>query len=236
MAGLILLSSKATVERSVIRDTREDALSKEHGIGLWVGSHSLKSRRSVVSLSDSLLVGNHTVAISLLSSKATVERTVVRDTRVQASDNRYGRGIEVEVQHGHSAPSELVLRDSLVASNHDVGIGLFGSKGSIERSAISDTRQDADGKRGDGLVAAEKTMLHAKHTLVERSLRAGFLFDDAGGSIHGSLIRRNVFTIDLEKGASPTIGVDNQMVDNQVNRVTFGQKLNAPRIPSIPNL
>ena len=71
---------------------------------------------------------------------------------------------------------------------------------------------------------------------MERNLRAGFLFDDAGGSIHGSLIRQNVFPIDLEGGASPFIGDDNQMFNNQINHVTLGQGLEAAPIPSVPNL
>jgi len=142
-------------------------------------------------------------------------------------------GIDVE------SGGTLTLRDSLVADNLTVGIFIYSSivssKATLERTVVRDTLKDGNGKYGDAIVGSTKATLDVKDTMVERSARAGFLFVDSGGSVHRSLIRSNIFAIDLEKGAAPTIGDDNLMVNNQSNQVTIGQGLKAAPVPPVPN-
>ena len=121
-------------------------------------------------------------------------------------------------------------------SNRHVGIILGSSKATVARTVVRDTLKDTNSEYGDGLAAIQKASLVIKDSLVERNARAGVLFSTSGGSVHNSLIRGNVFAIDLEEGASPIIGDNNQMVDNQINHVTIGKGLKVPTLPSVPNL
>ena len=278
--GIALISSKATVERSVVRDTREQASDNKGGEGIHADIGSGRSQGSELTLCDSLVAGNRSMGIALWSSKATVQRSVVHDTRERASDKRFGTGIQAsivsgqsqgseltlrdslvannwnagiqlysskatversvvhkksgvgiyaDVGSGQSQGSELTLRDSLVANNRNVGISLFSSKATMERSMVRDTLKDGFGVYGDGLVAGGKSTLYAMDTTVERNARAGFLFTNSGGSVHRCLIRHNVFSVDLEQGARPTIGKDNLIVDNKENEVTSrGLKIAPP--------
>ena len=186
-------------------------------------------------LRDSLLAGNRARGIGLFSSKATVERSVVRDTRVQASDKQFGIGIEATVLSGLSQGSGLVMRDSLVAGNRSAGIVVSSSKATVERSVVRDTLKVGTGIYGDGLTATNKSTLDVRDTTVGRSTRAGILFVNAGGSVHRCLIRQNVFAIDLEQGANPTIGTDNLLTENKVNKVTTGRGLKVAPVPAAPD-
>ena len=236
--GILLASSKVTVERTVVRDTRERASDNRFGEGIQAQVQSGQSQFPELTVRDSLIVRNRDIGIVLFAAKASIERTVVRDTYEQAMDMQFGTGIQATdlTPLGQSQPSELTVRDSLVAGNRNVGIALGGSIGKIVRCAISNTRKDGHAKYGDGVAVSKKSTLVVENTLVERSARAGFLFTDSGGSIQRCRIRRNVFAIDLENGAAPFISDDNQMVDNQINHVTIGRGLKAAPMPSIPNL
>jgi len=165
-----------------------------------------------------------------------VERSVVRDTREQASDNRFGAGIQASAQAGLSQGSELVLRDSLVAGNRNTGIGVNSSRATVERSVVRDTRMNGKDLYGDGIGVGDNSTLEVRDTTVERNARAGLLYVSSGGSVQGCLVRQNIFAIDLEKGSNPTIGAKNQMVGNQINEVSSGQGLEPAPIASLPGL
>ena len=95
---------------------------------------------------------------------------------------------------------------------------------------------DGDKLYGDGVIAGEGSTLDVDGVVVEANNRAGLLLLSSGGSIRRSMIRRNIFAIDLEDRANPFIGDDNQMIDNKINHVTIGIGLKPPPMPSIPKL
>ena len=233
--GIALLSSKAALERTVVRDTRERASDSGGGTGIYAQVQSGQSGPSELTVRDSVVARNRLVGFVLLSSRATLERTVVRDTREESSTKVGGSGIHAVVQPGQSRPSELTVRDSLVAANRDTGITLVSSKGTVERTVVRETRPDGNNRYGDGLVVGDKAMLKIRDTTVERNTRAGFIFLDAGGSVDRCLIRDNVFAIDLEQGAAPVLGEANLLIDNKVNKVSSGQGLKPAPTPSVPN-
>ena len=234
--GVVFLSSIAVFERSVVRDTREQVSDGSFGFGIQASIQYGHTLSSELTVRDSLVAGNQNIGIVLFSSKASIERTVVRDTQGKESSSKFGIGIQAWGQFGKNLPSELTVRDSLVAKNRNVGIIVVGSRGKISRCVVSDTRKDGLGEYGDGIVAGDTSTLDVEEVLIERSARAGVLFSDAGRSVNRSLIRGNVFAIDLEQGAAPFIGDDNLMVDNQINNVTIGRGLKRPSIPSVPYL
>ena len=236
-AGITLYSSKATVEHTVVRDTRTQASDSKYGTGIEASIEAGRSILPELTLRHSLVAGNRTIGIALYSTRATVEHTVVRDTKANVSDSALGTGIQVALSSGQSIPSELTLRRSLVADNRTAGIALFFSKATVEQTVVRDTRaQASDNKYGNGIVALGKATLVSKDTIVENNALAGFLFVSSGGSVHRSLSRGNIFALDLEQNAHPVVGDDNQLVDNKINRVTMGQGLEAPPIPPPPKL
>ena len=241
--GLALESAKGTLERIVVRDTRVREKDSKAGVGILASQTPGLSSPTSLTVQDSLVAGNHTVGLILASTKATIERTVVRGTRAQMSDMRGGVGLQASVQPGQTLPSALILRESLIEGNKTAGVLLSGSDGTISRCAVLSTGVDGHRQWGDGIVsqsfstgAGQAASLAVEDTVVARNHRAGLLYIVSGGSVRRSLISKNVFAIAVEHGASPVIGDDNHMVDNQVNRVSFGRGLKAPPIASIPRL
>jgi len=292
--GIILYGSKATVERTVVRDTQERASDNTGGVGIAAVTALDKPIQSTLTVRDSLVVNNRSVGIDLVDAGAMVERTVVRDTRTRLSDKEGGRGVEAQGKSAGASPA-LVLRDcvvagnrsvnvalfsvkgtlertmvgniqqpaqgstngkgiyagvskhqrrgselymlhSLVAGSHSAGVSLGGSRATVVRSVVHDTIKDARGLYGDGLAIGYQSKLEMRDSAVERSARAGMLFIAAEGSVHGSLLRSNVFPIDLEEDAKVAVGQDNHLLDNQINKVTTGQGLKTVEVPQAPEL
>ena len=236
MVGIVLGSSQATVDRSVVRDTLPQASDQRFGMGVQALVRPGQSQGSVLTLRDSLVAGNRLLGVDAESSQVKLERSLVRDTREQELDKLWGLGVMAIVQSGQSRGAELVLYDSLVTSNRSTGILVASSKATVERSQVRGTLKDVHGMFGDGIVVADKALFTIRDTTVERCARAGFIFLNSGGSVNRCLIRGNVFAIDLEEGAAPKIAVDNEMVDNQINHVLLGRGLKAAPIPPVPIL
>ena len=234
--GVNLQSSKGTVERTVVRDTAGQRSDNSQGIGILSMVQDLKGLPSQLTVRDSLVERNRNTGIFSWSTKAAIDRTVVRDTRDQSSDSQYGSGIVVKVQPGTKHPSTLSLENSLVSSNQSTGVSLFGSSAKLASCAVRDTRIDGRKQYGDGVVAAEKSTLVLEDLLVGSNARAGILYRGSGGSIRGSLVRDNVFAIDLEEGADPAIAADNTMEGNQINNVSTGKGLKPTPVPPPPKI
>ena len=234
--GIGVFSAKAMLERTVVRDTRPELSSNSVGTGIHAAVDPDSSRPSHLTIRDCLIAQNRNTGVFLWSSKGLIERTVVQNTRYEVKTGWFGSGVVAKRQPGSSTNSEITMRESVISANQSAGIGLYESTGTLDLCHIRGTKTDTRGNFGDGVVVIDGSTLTAKAVIVDDSGRAGMVFWASGGEIHRSLIRGNIFAIDLENGAAPLIGEDNQMVDNQINHVTIGQGLKAPPIPSIPNL
>lgn len=234
--GLSLQSSKGVVERTVIRDTRAQVKGNMAGYGVQVLVQPGRKQVSELTLRDSLVANNTSLAVGVFSSKATVERVLVKDTQSQPADKGYGSGIQAAVQPGETLASTLTLRDSLITGNRNSGVTVVGSSGTVERVTVSNTRQDAKGAFGDGMGADAKATLKVTDCLIKDCARAGMHFVGAGGTVNRTVVRGNIFSVALETGALPTIGSDNHFVDNESNKVTTGKGLAAAPVPKPPAL
>ena len=235
MVGVALVSSQATLERTVVRDTKEQASDGRAGTGIQAGVRPGKDDPSELTLKDCVLANNRNVGVHVVSSTATLERTVVRDTRFQPKDKLGGTGIAVQIEVGQTRPSKLTARHCLVLRSLNAGVSIDRSSAKLEHSAVLDTRLDGLGKYGDGIEVDQKGTLVIEGSLIKGSARAGMLFSASGGAVRRCLIRDNVFAVDLEHGAAPTISTDNLFVNNKVNKVSTGQGLEVPAAPVAPD-
>ena len=228
VAGVILLDAEAGLERSVIRATAANAKG-EHGMGLFMVSDStLDVDRCVVA--DNRLAGAY-----VFGGKATIEGSAVRDTRAASGTSLYGLG--VLVSRTDSSAGELVLSDSVVSGNQGSGLQVEpGCKATVARCVVTDTAGDSVG-HGDGLAArgtrAQKATLAVRNTLIERSTRAGVVFDGADGYLRSSVVRGGKIAVVLARESSPDIASDNVLTGNEQDGVvTKDLTVSAP--PSVP--
>jgi hypothetical protein len=139
-AGVILFGSKGTLERVIIRDTQPRDADRETGVGL--AAREWNKEPASLEVRDSVIANNRSIGVRLCGSKATLERSVVRDTLPEAANLALGYGISAR-QIGPLA-SELTLKDCLVAGNRTLGVALFSSTGTLERTVVRDTLSKAE--------------------------------------------------------------------------------------------
>lgn len=234
-AGINLAGSELTLERSVVQQTLTQASDDQAGVGIHAEAQGKNKQSAQLTVRDSLVAGNRTLGISLVASNMTIERSVVRDTRTLGSAGRYGTGIQAGVDAQHGGGSQLTARHCVLLDNHHAGVSLYGSSAKLDSCAVLGTRADGRGKYGDAVVVSGKSTLNMDSTVLERSARAGMLFDASGGAVRRSRIGHNLLAVDLEHGANPVIGDDNQLLNNKVNKVSTGEGLEVPPPPPAPN-
>jgi hypothetical protein len=149
-AGVRVDGSAAIVERTVVRDTDAEALDGGRGFGIVAQTSDPPDvLPSSLTLRDSIVARNRAVGTYVIDSTLTVERSVVRDTRPQASDGGFGTGVEVDQ---YTRPAAATVRDSLVAGNRNSGVFAVGASLTVERSVVRDTApEQASGQYGGGI-------------------------------------------------------------------------------------
>jgi Right handed beta helix region len=241
-AGVQICGSTARLERSVIRDTASSANGE---LGHGVVARRLGDLSSTLTMDQCVVSNNRSVGVAALSSTATLDRTVVRDTLHRETDGWVGIGVQASrMPVGKGAwigvPSTLTLRDSLVSGNLATGVTVASSSASIQRCIVRDTRGHfAGGGFGDGVQAMphsknDTTTVNIADSLVEKSFRSGAIFYAAGGSVRRSLLRKGIFAIVLEDGAGAVIGADNVYENNTSNKVAYGKGLAPAPVAGVP--
>ncbi|WP_437630267.1 right-handed parallel beta-helix repeat-containing protein [Sorangium sp. So ce854] len=188
-AGVLVAGSDATIESTVVRDTRAlpDGTS---GRGVEIQS---QRGRSEVTLRTSLLERNRDAGVLVAGSVATIEGTVVRGTQpVRQGEAAFGVTAQGDPVDGRS---ELTLRSSILEENHDRGVQVLGSDATIEATIVRDTLPLSDGTSGFGVVIAyfpateepAKVALHG--ALVERNHGIGVLVQSSDTTVEATVVR-----------------------------------------------
>ncbi len=153
--GLRVSGSDATVEASVVRTTVSAGQARGRGISIQVpcdvvptGIACDTTARANVVVTGSLVEQNHEYGLYVAGSDVTVEASVVRATWPRASDQRFGRGISIEVVCietptgwvcDPSARGTATVRRSLIEQSHDIGLSIGGSDAVVEASVVRAT-------------------------------------------------------------------------------------------------
>ena len=177
-AGLLLSGAEGTMDSTVIRGTRADGANLPSALSLLPDLAT--SAAAAATVRDSLLEGNVGIGVSIFASQLTLERTIIRDTLPDASD-QWGRGMDAESFPTVARPSTVVLRGCVLERNRGVGLFLAGSFGTVESTLVRDTQLDESGVHGVGIVAEDdelsgaRSQLAVKGSSVEASRGIGIL-------------------------------------------------------------
>ncbi|MFH2009891.1 MAG: right-handed parallel beta-helix repeat-containing protein [bacterium] len=135
--GILAHGLPVTIVSTVVRDTLPQWLDDTYGAGISVQCDEDVDRCSTLSVTDSLVTGNRMFGINTGAAESTISKTAVRDTLPEVSSGTYGWGIKASC---HLDPcGTLLIADSLVAANQDVGIALEGVDTTVVDSVIRDT-------------------------------------------------------------------------------------------------
>jgi hypothetical protein len=193
------------VDRSALRDNGSDALP-QRGSGLVVQDDKAIGVRSRGALRDSLLERNRGASVLVNGSEATVERTHILDTQMDAGGT-YGRGVLVQDRVETGNVSRLVLLDSTVERSRECGVVVVDSDAEIERVVILDTAPSDVGLLGDGLAVVSldhPATVRIVASRIEGSARAGIGNFGAAVTVADTTLECNAIPLDgeLYSGAS----------------------------------
>ncbi len=156
-----------TIDRTAIRDTAfNPAYTAGWGIATQEGPSS--GTHATIEVRDSLIELSRGIGANLLTTHATIERTVIRDG-LPEDDGTFGRGISLETSIDGLLRSSLTLRASIIERNAEGGIFVGGSDAIIEATVLRDNySQVSDGLYGDGVTAVDHFAADQRPSLVVR--------------------------------------------------------------------
>lgn len=167
------ISAKMTIESSVVRDGVP--IAGEWGVGVMSSNHPSIKIPGDVTIRTSIIEGNSYMGVLVRDSKLLLDRSVVRDTKLEAKDKNYGRGVVVQ---GVTSLTTLDMRASVVERNQETGVDVNGqATAKISDSIIRDTRPN--GATGTGLFGELITktgpipQISVDHTLFSGNAKGG---------------------------------------------------------------
>lgn len=168
--GILLASSDARLEGSVVRSTLPRTADQSGGRGIEIlgacaltptGAVCDAARRASATIIGSLVEQNHEAGVVAVGSDLQVDATVVRSTLPRATDQKYGDGFHIHLGCSDSGAglvcdpavrANATVTGSLIERSHDVGLFVGGSDASVERTVVRDTLPSAaDGLKGRGI-------------------------------------------------------------------------------------
>ncbi len=166
--SLYLYGSTATLDGCEVRDTWPDDTG-EGGVGVGVISGS------VITITDSIIDGNHSHGVFIEGSDATIERSSVSQT--QSNEAGGGRGISVQDS------ATLSLIDSEVAENHEIGLAIIAGSATVVGTTVRDTQPTASGIMGRGINVQEGSDLQVSESTISGNHDIGVFIGDATATL-----------------------------------------------------
>lgn len=196
------IGSNLMLERVDLRDTL--AKQKTFGVAIEV------TKGSTLTVTDSIIRRVRTAAVNIRGSRATLERTSIRDVFPQESDAMFGLAISIAPDDPTQFLSEAILRDVAIDRVQTFGIGVYGSKADLERVSLRDIlAQKGDGRFGDGIAmtafevtpgdgeSAIPSSVTLDGVIVDKAARAGALVAGSNVAAHASIFSCSAFPLDV---------------------------------------
>jgi hypothetical protein len=192
--GIMLESSSAVVEATVVRDTLPRPLDQDLGRAInaqplcanqSTGILCYIEARSSVELRSSLLERNHNVTMIVAGGDAVVASTVLRGTLPTVTDGRFGSGLHLQhaCRQGISiacppeARGSMALSTTLIEDHHYQGLFVVTSNLEIDDVVIRGIKADVvAGEFGDGMSLVSYTApasVAARRLLSSSNARVG---------------------------------------------------------------
>jgi hypothetical protein len=141
--GVFVMGSDATIEATVVRGTLPKP-SGEVGRGINIQSDKDSMESSSATVRGCVVEQNHDIGVYVSSSDAAIVDSIVRDTDLQKSDDRFGDGIAVFF-------SAAAIQNVEVTQNARAGIASFAGHVVITGGVITCNAFDLEGEPMDDI-------------------------------------------------------------------------------------
>lgn len=152
-AGIMSMAASTLVADTVISGTQAHESNGQRGNGLVVQCDPSTEICGDVTVSCSLLDGNHTSGVALVGVPAVVTHTIIRSTQAQPSDSRGGQGLLVQCDLVSRECTDASLVHVAVVENTLTGIFQFGANVEMLGGYVAHTAPEvASDEEGVGLL------------------------------------------------------------------------------------
>ncbi len=218
--GVLVADAEMTIEDTLVRDTLP-GLYDAAGIAAYSRDFG---ERSNLTVRGCVLERNYGVGLSVIGSTALIENTTVRDTQVDTM-GREGRGMSFVDDLDTKDRANVTVRASLLDSNHEIALAIFGSDTTIEGVLIRNTLPNGMGESAGGMyvadhaLIAERPKITVRGSVVEGSHHAGISLQGCDGTIETSVVRG---TLTSDQGLiGRGISIENSYKDHTPSDVTI---------------
>jgi len=180
--GIEVVSSDAAIEATVVRGTKRIGIG-DAGIGIIGGDDQKAKQRSNVVIRRSTSILNESTGIDFTGSDVTIEGTVVRDNH---------HGIEIEKNKDTGEVGKLVLRESVIEQNADVGLLALGGEADVESCVVRSTYGLAPYLGGSGIevqsIDETRGRIDLRGVLVEKNQGVGVIAFNSDAFVDGCVV------------------------------------------------
>lgn len=188
--GVALAATEATIEASLVRDTKVGA-NPSLARGVLIQGDPPQGGRGSLTMRGVVLERNAIESLMADGSDLTVENITVRDTTPGAS--RYGSALVA--QANTTARTTLTARSSLFERSAEAGIVLSGADATFDGVLVRDVASIASGILGHGIVVgfgprvSDRSNALVRGSLIDRASEAGIVVYGADAEIQMTLVR-----------------------------------------------
>jgi hypothetical protein len=196
LAGVVVASSQAHVERTLVRDVSEGD-ERAYGVAFL---HEL--RASSGSVKQSVIERARSAGISAIGSDVDVEAVTVIGTKPESVGRPLGYGLLAQGSLEPYRPAAVRAARSRVAGAHAIGAAALDGHLELDGVWIDGTRAAAEGEVGDGVLVwsykGNGTAL-IRRALIERSARVGIANFSGSIDLGDSILACNRIPVDGER-------------------------------------
>lgn len=185
LGGVAAFGAAATIESSVVRDTR--ILGGQGGPGIL--AQYFNNAPAVVVVRGSLVERAHEAGIGIAGGSLDVIDTLVRDVDAMA-DGTAGNGILASYDKASGVNATLHVAGTTITATHEIGIALNRGEATIENTIVTNVLPTVKEKKyGVGIQAEPGCILNVKSSLIADASHIGIGYFGATGRIESTIVR-----------------------------------------------
>jgi hypothetical protein len=151
------------------------------------------TRKASVTLTDSLIEGNHEHGIVNTGAALTIERTTVRAN--EPLGNSGGRGLTAQGHPDSGLQSTIDITRSVIAGNQEGGLSFYGGDIVVDATVVRETQPATNGNYGRGInvqddVSGASADFELTRAVVEDNHEIGVFVGAAIATIENVVVRR----------------------------------------------
>jgi len=193
-SGVYVTASDATLEATVVGATLPNTQGLSgHGVSVQLNQET--GARASVTIARSLFEQNHEAGMLVSGSDATLEAIAVRATLPDAQ-GLAGRGVSAQVDTVTGERANVIVARSLFEQNHEVGVLVSGSDGTLDATLVRATLADTQSLVGravqvqDGDETGIAGWVTIRSSLFEQNVDAGiFVSGSASAELDACIVR-----------------------------------------------